>query len=155
MITWEKGWQDLEGEEALAYVRTRYGLENGDFDRIKRQQNFIRALMKQFLSNGTMNNPLKLNSSLGALTKNLTIDDDWTDGDIRGLALAMRGISADDVQFLTVPTAGYGYDDNGQSIVKIDNLKSKQLFNLMKTDNVQKYIEQNPKETLDGDKTVS
>ena len=154
-ITWEKGWQDLEGEEALAYVRTRYGLENGDFDRIKRQQNFIRALMKQFLSTGTMNNPLKLNSSLGALTKNLTIDDDWTDGDIRGLALAMRGISADDVQFLTVPTAGYGYDDNGQSIVKIDNLKSKQLFNLMKTDNVQKYIEQNPKETLDGDKTVS
>jgi len=67
----------------------------------------------------------------------------------------MRGISADDVQFLTVPTAGYGYDYNGQSIVNIDDLKSKQLFNLMKKDNVQKYIEQNPKETLDGDKTVS
>ena len=36
----------LEGKKALAYVRTRYGLPNGDFDRIARQQNFLRAMMK-------------------------------------------------------------------------------------------------------------
>ena len=59
-ITWEKGWHDFEGQEALAYVRTRHGLENGDFDRIERQQNFLRATMGKLLSGGTTRNPIKL-----------------------------------------------------------------------------------------------
>ena len=39
----------FEGQEALAYVRTRHGLDNGDFDRIERQQNFLRATMQKLL----------------------------------------------------------------------------------------------------------
>ena len=36
-------------------MRTRHGLENGDFDRIKRQQNFMRATMGELLSGSTKN----------------------------------------------------------------------------------------------------
>ena len=62
---WDEGWINLEGEEALQYVRTRHGLANGDFDRIARQQNFMRALMKALLSSSTTRNPVKFTKVLG------------------------------------------------------------------------------------------
>lgn len=55
--TWEEGNQVLDGEGALQYVRTRYGLPNGDLDRVARQQNFLRALRSQVLDAGTLTNP--------------------------------------------------------------------------------------------------
>lgn len=39
--TWTAGEHHIEGEEALLYVRQRYGLLRGDFDRVQRQQNFL------------------------------------------------------------------------------------------------------------------
>ena len=62
--TWEQGEQNLKGDRALKYVRTRYGLPGGDFDRIARQQNFLRALMKKILAGGTMKNPVRLTNTL-------------------------------------------------------------------------------------------
>ena len=44
---WEQGENHLEDELALKYVRIRYGLLNGDFDRVDRQQNFLRAVMRE------------------------------------------------------------------------------------------------------------
>mgnify|MGYP002682376174 CR=1 FL=1 len=67
-IQWEAGTQVLEGKQALAYVRTRYGLLRGDFDRIARQQNFLRSLMKKILDKGTMTNPVKLINTVSALS---------------------------------------------------------------------------------------
>lgn len=155
-VTWHKGWHTLEGDKALAYVRTRHGLSNGDFGRIQRQQNFIRSLMKKFLSNGTMNNPLKLNSALEALTRNLTVDKGFSNGDIRGLALAMRNINADDVEFVTAPTAGYGTAPNGTSIVKYDAAAGKKLFNALSSDQkVKRYLKHHPDAKLDGSEKVN
>ncbi|MEP6665298.1 MAG: LCP family protein, partial [Nocardioidaceae bacterium] len=102
-ITWERGWHTFEGQDALAYVRTRHGLENGDFDRIARQQNFLRATMGKLLSSGTTRNPFKLTKVVGVITKYLTVDNTWDNSEIRGLALAMRSIHTEDVQFLTAP----------------------------------------------------
>ncbi len=38
------GPQTMDGETALKYVRQRHNLPGGDFDRVKRQQNWIRAV---------------------------------------------------------------------------------------------------------------
>ena len=40
-----KGWNDLNGEQALAFVRERYTLSEGDISRGRRQLAFIKALM--------------------------------------------------------------------------------------------------------------
>ena len=66
-IEWTKGKHVLKGKEALAYVRTRHGLAEGDFDRIKRQQNFMRALMGKMLDSGVTSNPIKLSNTVSAL----------------------------------------------------------------------------------------
>lgn len=154
-VTWKKGYQNLEGQKALKYVRMRKGLENGDFDRIARQQNFIRALMKKTLSQGTMSNPVKLSKALEAVTQNLTVDRDFTNSDIKGLALAMRGIKSDDVKFMTAPKASYGTDANGGSVVNLDEIKSEELYTAIKGDDVASYLEEYPEEALKGDKQVN
>ncbi|MDO9377293.1 MAG: LCP family protein [Nocardioidaceae bacterium] len=154
-LTWKKGWTNLQGKRALTYVRTRHGLANGDFDRIARQQNFIRALMKKMLSQDTLTNPSRLNAALGAVTSNLTVDADFTNGDIRGLAFAMRSLRSDDVTFLTTPTAGFGTADNGASIVNIDDIKADELFTALKDDDLASYLADYPDEGLKSDREVS
>lgn len=153
-IQWKKGWTKLKGTRALQYVRTRYGLANGDFDRIARQQNFLRALMEKVLNQGTLSNPLKLNSVLEATTTNLTVDQAFTNGDIKGLALALRGVSANDVTFLTAPIAGDGKAPNGADILNIDAAKLKELVRSIKTDQVATYIKQNPDAVLKASSKV-
>jgi LCP family protein required for cell wall assembly len=154
-IQWNAGRQTLEGKKALAYVRTRYGLQNGDFDRIARQQNFLRSLMKKILARGTMRNPVKLSHTLSALTENLTVDAEWNSGDMRALALSLRGTQAKDVTFLTAPVAGTETIPAVGSIVRLNELKARELFTAMKTDRMKAYVKKYPKDVLKSDKEIS
>ena len=139
-VTWEEGTHQLEGEQALQYVRTRYGLEDGDFGRIARQQNFLRSMMGELLSEGTVTNPLKLTSALRAITDNLTVDEDWSGGGIRDLALQLRDVRTEDVTFLTAPTAGYDTTDEGASVVLLDEKQSKELWDSIADDDIDHYV---------------
>ena len=76
--TWEKGAVSLEGQDALDYVRMRYGLENGDFDRVRRQQNFLRAVVGKLGDDGTTDDPRRLLDTVEALAAPLTVDEGWT-----------------------------------------------------------------------------
>ena len=151
---WTKGNHLLKGNEALQYVRTRYGLINGDFDRIARQQNFLRALMKKMLSAGTMANPITLTETLTALTANLTVDAEWNAGDMRALALSMRGISSKNVTFMTIPVAGTSTDPTYGSVVNIDKAKSQELFTSLKDDTIGQYLKKYPDAALKPPKEV-
>lgn len=140
-VTWEEGCQTLEGEPALQYVRTRHGLENGDFDRIARQQNFLRGLMAKILEDTDSKSGVGgITSALGAITENLTVDADWSTDEIRELGLSLRGLGADDVSFLTAPMAGYDTTDDGQSIVRLDEEQNRDLWRSVKRDRVPRYI---------------
>ncbi|MPZ62616.1 MAG: LytR family transcriptional regulator [Propionibacteriales bacterium] len=139
-VTWEKGTHNIEGEKALQYVRTRYGLDEGDFDRIKRQQNFLRAMLHKMLSQGTVSDPIKLTRVLEVLTDNLTVDEEFSPGIMRDLALSLRGLRGGDVVYLTAPQAGYGETEDGQSIVKIDRKESKALFAGLRDDDIESYL---------------
>ena len=147
-IQWEAGPQVLKGEKALAYVRTRYGLLRGDFDRIARQQNFLRALMKKILDKGTMTNPVKLIKTVGALTENLTVDAGWSSGDMRGLALSLRGTRAEDVQFLTAPVTGTETVPVYGSIVRLDEAKAMSLWDALRKDSLTAYLKEHPDDVL-------
>lgn len=139
-IQWIKGTKTLEGDEALAYVRTRYGLDDGDFGRIARQQNFMRAMVGKMLSQGTLANPIKLTNTLQAVVDNLTVDDEFDSGEIRDLALSMRGIRTDDLTFLTAPWSGYGTQEG--STVNLDMKQGKELWQAMAEDDIAGYVDE-------------
>ncbi|GAA4223542.1 LCP family protein [Actinomadura meridiana] len=138
---WTAGKQKLNGEEALLFVRQRYNLPNGDFDRIKRQQAFLGALAKQAADRGTLTNPLKLDRFLSALTKSISVDEGVSGGNLRSLALSMRSVRASDVMFMTTPHKGTGMRGK-QSVVFLDGPKSKELFEAVKTARMAEYVQQ-------------
>ena len=124
--------QTLEGKKALAYVRTRYGLQNGDFDRIARQQNFLRAMMKKMLAKGTMRNPVKLTRTLSALTQNLTVDDEWNSGDMRAARAVAARHAGQGRHLPDRPGAGTETVPGLGSIVRLQPDKMTELFTAMK-----------------------
>jgi LCP family protein required for cell wall assembly len=141
-ITWQQGNVHLEGERALLFVRQRYGLPGGDFDRIKRQQAFLSAMAKKAISKGTLTNPFKLDAFLQATTKSITVDSEVSIGTLRDLALELRDIRAGDLLSTTMPVAGTGMV-KGASIVRLDQDASAALSTAIRDDTLDRYFADN------------
>ncbi len=156
-VTWTKGWETIEGERALQYVRTRYdipGDKESDFGRMARQQNFLRALMGKLLSTSTTRNPIRFGKVLTTLTRYLTVDETWDNDEIRGLALAMRDLEAEHVQFVTAPFGSFD-EVSGQSIVRLDPVQTRSLFRSIERGKIAGYLERHPDEGLADDTQVN
>jgi LCP family protein required for cell wall assembly len=134
--TFHKGTQHLDGAAALDYVRQRYQFTDGDFSRERHQREFLQALLDRAASIGTLSNPGKLNSFLQAVTKSVTVDEDF---DLVNVALELRDLRSDDLTFLGSPSAGTG-TKSGQSVVLPDTAKAKALYQAVADDTVQEYL---------------
>lgn len=99
----EPGCQTVRGEQALGYVRVRYGVGDGsDIGRIGRQQEFMNALAEKAQSKLT--SPNALYGFLKSATGSLTTDPDLAGiKPLYGLGTELRGIPSDRLTFLTVP----------------------------------------------------
>ncbi len=133
--TWEKGFHHLNGKAALDYVGQRYGLPNGDFDRVRRQQNLLRQLTAKMTARGTLRSPARLKRLLDAVVANVSVDDKFGRPEMFGLAWSLRSFSAADLAFYTVPNQGTGRAGT-QSIVVYDAAEAKRLWRLFKNEEV-------------------
>lgn len=95
------GEQVLQGVDALRFVRQRHGLQNGDLDRVRRQQAFMAGLAHQLFSSGTLTSPTRINALVEALTKSVVLDKNW---DLMSFATQVASLTGDDIQFSTIPT---------------------------------------------------
>ena len=141
--TFPAGENTLSGEEALQYVRERKDLPGGDFDRVKRQQNYLRALMQQTLSDDTLSSPGKMLDVANSITDATKVDDQLTTNGIIQMGVSMRGIRGDDVEFLTVPTDGTGTVGDA-SVVNYDHENAERLWDAMAKDSAEQFIADNP-----------
>ncbi|MFB6616769.1 LCP family protein [Streptomyces sp. NPDC085524] len=101
----DKGEHRLQGEEALAFVRTRHAFGNeSDLDRIKTQQQFLGSMMREMKSKETLTSPKKFFSLAEAATKSLTVDQGL--GSIKkltDLAGELKDIDLKNITFTTLP----------------------------------------------------
>ena len=104
----------LTGDEALDYVRARYVgelIEQNDISRIRRQQEFIGALVREVKSAGTLTRLDKVVNFLDAATRSLKTDDELDSVTRIGkLALQLQNVGLDKIQFVTLPTEYYATD---------------------------------------------
>ncbi|WP_438861927.1 LCP family protein [Paractinoplanes abujensis] len=134
------GTKHLQAWQALDYVRQRYGLPRGDYDRQRHQQQFIKAMAKQALGKDVVTNPAKLDRVLKAAGKALIFDGgghsvvDW--------AFSMKNIRSDDMTLIKLP---------GESIIVNGNYRgeelddsAKQFFAAVRQDTVQDFVFRNP-----------
>jgi LCP family protein required for cell wall assembly len=140
--TWEEGKQVMDGETALDYVRQRAGLAGGDFDRIKRQQNFMRALTRKTLTPETFWNPRQFYDVVDSVTSNLAVDEGFSTRDMRNLAWSMRSVRSNDVEFTTVPVKGTGME-GAQSVVYLDRQTGEELWQAVREDEAAAWIKEN------------
>ncbi|MBW0013955.1 LCP family protein [Mycobacterium sp.] len=111
------GRQRLDASQALAFVRQRHELENGDLDRTHRQQAFISSVMQELQASGTFTNIDKLKSLMAVARKDVVLSSGWDEDLIQRLgALAGNGSR---VEFRTLPVVRYDNID-GQDVNIID-----------------------------------
>jgi len=141
--TADGGTEHFDGEEALEYVRERKSLPGGDFDRIDRQQNFLRQILFDATRTGTRMNPVTVTNLIGDLGKLLVLDDDFSNGEIRDLAFDVITQGAGEVEWMTAFTDGTGTSADGQSIVLLNIEKSRELMAAISTDDFKNYLKDN------------
>ncbi|MFF1442842.1 LCP family protein [Streptomyces sp. NPDC058295] len=125
----KKGKQTLNGEEALAFVRTRYALAGSDLDRTKNQQKFLAALANQVATPGTVLNPFKLYPTMSAGLDTLIVDKDMGLYDLGSMFFAMKGVNSGDGKSMNMPISG----SSGSNLVW-DKAKVKTLVSQLKND---------------------
>ncbi|THJ32478.1 LCP family protein, partial [Candidatus Frankia alpina] len=97
------GENRLNGEQALAFVRTRYALGDERL-RVLRQQQFLAKLLATATSAGVLSNPAKITALLGAVGGALRVDKGLDQTAMLTLAKRASGLGAGGVRFVTVPT---------------------------------------------------
>ncbi|WP_338677084.1 LCP family protein [Streptomyces sp. SCSIO 30461] len=132
-----EGEHVIEGEQALAFVRTRKSFGNsGDLDRIKVQQQFLSGLMRKLKSNDTLTSPTKLFKLAEAGTKALTVDNKISDiGRLRDLGLELGKFDMKNLSFTTVPVLDNPDEPVGRkATVVLNDSKAEELFSAIKND---------------------
>lgn len=112
---------ELTGDKALAFVRARHvrGDPTSDYGRIRRQQRFISALMREAMSNRVLLDPGRLEDFVDAFAANTVADNLGVD-QLLTLAQSLHGLDAGRVTFVTVPTTG-GANARGNEELRADD----------------------------------
>lgn len=123
------GCQDLNGTQALGYVRTR-ATPSADFDRVVHQRQFLHALVSKVTSPAVLLNPFRSVPLVGSLPRAATVNSADHLYQLIGLGLAM---SSSDLVTTTVPFSGTQNTAAG-NVVVWDKNKAGQLFDALRTD---------------------
>jgi LCP family protein required for cell wall assembly len=109
------GRQWLNASQALAFVRQRHGLDNGDLDRTHRQQAFLVSVMHQLQDSGTFSDLTKLQNLMDIARKDIVFSAGWDIDQFRRLGSLAGG----GAEYQTLPVVRYDVV-NGQDVNIID-----------------------------------
>lgn len=101
----DAGTHNLQGWDALQFLRSRYGVGDGsDTTRVSNQQLFLSALMRKIKAEGTLTNPLTVYSLAQAAASNMQLSTSLASLDaMAAMALALRDIPLANIAFVSYP----------------------------------------------------
>lgn len=113
-IDWPAGDRNVQGLEALQFLRTRHGLENGsDLARISNQQQYMSSLARKLTSEEVLSNPATLYKLATTAVDNITPSQSLANPTTMvQIALAVKDVPLDEIVFLQYPVAADPYDIN-------------------------------------------
>ncbi|TVZ07238.1 LytR family transcriptional regulator [Trebonia kvetii] len=106
----------LKAPQALAFVRERDNLPNGDLDRTHRQQAVIDYVIWKLKSDGILGDLRTANNLLGTAKQYIITDAKWN---LLDFSTNMRALSGKNLSFYTAPIVGYA-TIGGQAANQID-----------------------------------
>lgn len=116
------GVQQIDAEQAMAYVRQRRDTSNPDYafsdlDRERRQQAFIVDVIHQLKQLGTLANIPKMETILNDASSNIVVDSSFNPLEMLQQATA---VTSGSISFTTLPITGFSTAPNGESINTVD-----------------------------------
>ncbi|ROS43592.1 LCP family protein [Amycolatopsis thermoflava] len=101
------GEQVLDETKALAFLRQRTGLPNGDLDRIARLQAYLRSAANEVIGGGRLADPAFVSALISTVQRNVRTDPGW---DLLSFAALVRDTRPADLRIGTVPITGSDLD---------------------------------------------
>ncbi|MGW2600614.1 LCP family glycopolymer transferase [Streptomyces klenkii] len=130
----EKGTHNVKGEQALQWLRTRHGFEDGsDIGRTHAQHMYMNAMVRQLKAGTKLSDPDKLTDLAEAATKALTVDKDL--GSVKklyDLADDIKRVPSGRITMTTMPWVSDPWDPDAHVIPKPGD--AEQLFSLVRRD---------------------
>jgi LCP family protein required for cell wall assembly len=130
-----KGMHTIEGEQALAFVRTRHAVGfGGDLSRIGLQQQFLSSLMRKLKSNDTLSSPSKMLDLAEAGTKALTVDSQLDSiSKLKDLGLELGKLNTKNLTFTTAPVID-NPTEKVKATVVLNESTAPQVFDMIRND---------------------
>ncbi|MEV4845064.1 LCP family protein [Micromonospora matsumotoense] len=128
--TFSAGRQTMDGATALDYSRQRKQFPDGDFARIRHQQQVIRAILDKAATGGILTSPGKLNDFVRAASSSVSVDREMS---LLDLATELRGLRGGNLTFVTSPSRGTGRVGT-ESVVFADAQKSREFYDAVRRD---------------------
>ena len=127
------GTSAVQGEMALAFLRTRHAFaDGGDLGRIKAQQGFLSSLTRKIKDDGTLSDPGKMLKIADVVTQNLTVDEGLASvPSLLTIGNRLKDIDISKVAFVAVPTTPAVQDENR---LQIAEPAGSQLFAALRQD---------------------
>ncbi|MFF7240322.1 LCP family protein [Streptomyces collinus] len=110
----KKGTTYVKGQQALQWLRTRYGFEDGtDLGRTHAQHMYMNAMVRQLRENATLTNPGKMRSLAETATKALQVDESLgTIKKLYDLSEEFKKVPTKRITMTTLPTVQWSQDRN-------------------------------------------
>ncbi|MFC7432512.1 MULTISPECIES: LCP family protein [unclassified Agrococcus] len=118
-VRYERGPITLTGADALPYVRERYAFPDGDYQRVRNQQAYLRGLLEAMLQPRVALAPWVVAGVVEAVAPHVAATDGLTTRAAVTLAAQLAAAGTSDVASFTLPTAGTA-TIAGQSVVLPD-----------------------------------
>ncbi|MGW0601431.1 LCP family protein [Streptomyces sp. NPDC002776] len=130
-----QGTHTIEGEQALAFLRTRHSVGfGGDLSRIGLQQQFLSSLMRKLKSNDTLTSPTKMVKLAEAGTEALTVDSQLDSiGKLKDLGLELGKLNTKNLTFTTVPVVD-NPNEAVKSTVVVNETTAPEVFDMIRND---------------------
>ncbi|MFB6812524.1 LCP family protein [Streptomyces sp. NPDC056387] len=99
------GTSTIQGEQALQWLRTRYGFEDGtDLGRTHAQHMYMNSMAREFRKNAKLSNPVKLNSLAQAAIKAMVVDPGLNKIDkLYDLSMELKKVPTGRITMTTMP----------------------------------------------------
>jgi LCP family protein required for cell wall assembly len=141
-VVYEPGCRHLAPWQALDYVRQRHGLPNGDYDRQRHQQQFLKAILAEAKKQGVAKNPVKLYQIMKATGSALTVDtrglkvEDWM--------FAMSGVVDGEIVMLKTNAGKVNPTVFGNESAEGLSTDSADMFRAVKDDSLAQFVTTHP-----------
>ena len=145
--TFTAGLNHLDGDMARWYVGQRYDLPGGDFDRVKRQQNYLRSMFGKLFDAGTFSSVDQIDSVLRAVTSSIAVDDSLSNTGLLELVLSARTLTPGGMDFFTAPVLGTG-TEGAASVVYLDQTTGDRMWDYLQTDSLGQNADEFTAESL-------